>query len=70
MEDSYIHHVGDSYLRYLPGNDSGSDSQLERGVMDMAVVQNSRGDSYWSLEMMMAAWFRVGVHQNNLGTPS
>ena len=38
MEDSYIHHVGDSNLRYLPGNDLASDPQLERRVMDMAVV--------------------------------
>ena len=70
MEDSYIHHVGGSNLRYLPRNDSENGSQLERGVIDTAVVWNSRGNARWSLEVMMVAWFRAGIHENNLGTPS
>ena len=38
MEDSYIHQDRDSDLRYLPRNDSRNDSELEKRVMDMAVV--------------------------------
>jgi hypothetical protein len=56
MEDSYIHQERDSNLRYLPGNDSESDSQLERRVIDMAVVWSRRCNSCWSLEMMLVAW--------------
>src|SRR2546429_9343020 len=70
MEDSYIHHVGDSNIRYLPRNDSGNGSQLERGVIDTAVVWSSRGNARWSLEVTMVAWFRAGTYQNNLGTLS
>jgi hypothetical protein len=66
IEDSYIHQDRDSNLRYLPGNDSGNDSKLERRVTDMAVVRNRRCNSCWSLEMMLVAWFCPG----NLGTPS
>jgi hypothetical protein len=45
MKNSYIHHdssthssIGDQNLRYLPRNDSENDSQLERRVIDMAMV--------------------------------
>ena len=61
MEDSYIHQDRDSDLRYLPRNGSRNDSELERRVIDMAVVWNSRGNSCCSLEMMMVAWFRAGI---------
>ena len=62
MEDSYIHQDRDSDLRYLPRNDSRNDSELEKRVIDMAVVWNSRGNSCWSLTMMMVAWFRAGIN--------
>jgi hypothetical protein len=58
IEDSYIHQDRDSNLRYLPGNDSGNDSKLERRVTDMAVVRNRRCNSCWSHEMMLVAWFK------------
>jgi len=48
----------------LPRNDSGNGSQLERGVIDTAMVWSSRGNARWSLEVMMVAWFRAGTYQN------
>ena len=45
MEDCYAHlgsriydSIGDSNLRYLPGNDSRNDSKLERRVIGMTVI--------------------------------
>jgi hypothetical protein len=70
MEDSYIHQVEDYNLRYLPGNDSGNDSELKRRVTGVAVVENRRGNRCWSLEMILVAWFRAGAHEDHLGTPS
>jgi hypothetical protein len=40
-------------LRYLPRNDSGNDSKLERRVMDKAEVRSRRHDHCWCLEIML-----------------
>src|SRR2546423_3098399 len=48
-------------LRYLPRNDSGNDSKLERRVIDEAEVRSRRHDHCCCLEMMLVAQLRAGV---------
>src|SRR5271155_823690 len=43
--------IGNSNLRYLPGNDS----ELERRVIGMTVVRSHPYDSCWWLAMMLVA---------------